>query len=59
MFPIRIMEYHDFVINTVGVRAPFGVFPLVVLHNQALLPVGNVGPVCLKGDRKKGVATKN
>ena len=44
MFLIRIMEDHDGVIYTVNMQATLCIFPLVILHNQALLPVGNEFP---------------
>jgi hypothetical protein len=50
MFAIRLVPDHDLVIDTVGVRAPLGVLSVVVLHDKALFPFGNVVPVSFESD---------
>jgi hypothetical protein len=44
VFAIRIMANHHLITNIVDMRATLA-FPFIVLHDQALLPVGNIVPV--------------
>ena len=59
MFTVGVSADHNLITHCVVVMYLFGVFTLVVLEDELLLPSLNVLPVCLERDVEERVASKH
>ena len=59
MFMVGVSADHDLITHCVVVMYSFGVFTLVVLEDELLLPLLNVLPVFLERDVEERIASKH
>ena len=59
MFSVWVNEDQDLIPYAVNVYFTFSIFACVVLHDEALLPIGNIIPVGLKADWEERVTSKD
>ena len=59
MFTVGVSADHYLITYCVAVMYSFGVFTLVVLKDELLLPFLYVLPVCLEGDVEERVTSKH
>ena len=58
MFSVWVNKDQDLIPYVINVEFTFVVFTCVVLHDEALLPIGYIIPVGLKADWEERVASK-